>query len=70
VMSVVLLASIGAFPASVALAGLIVRHLGPAPFFPASGAVLGLAVLLALTQSQFRRFGATSASAVPKEAVA
>jgi MFS family permease len=70
VMSLVLLASIGAFPASVALAGVIVHHIGPAPFFPASGAVLAFAVLFALTQSQFRRFGAASAPAVPQEAVA
>jgi len=70
VMSVVLLASFGSFPASVALSGVIVQHIGPAPFFPASGAVLGIVVLLALTQSQFRRFGAASAPAVPQEAVA
>ncbi len=31
-----MLASIGAFPASVALSGVIVRSIGPAPFFPAA----------------------------------
>jgi len=69
VMSLVLLASFGVFPGSVALSGVIVRHIGPAPFFPASGAVLGIVVLLALTQSQFRRFGAAEAPAAPEAAV-
>ena len=40
VMSLVMLASIGSFPASVALSGVMVRHIGPPPFFPATGAVL------------------------------
>jgi MFS family permease len=70
VMSVVMLASIGAFPASVALSGVIVHIIGPAPFFPASGAVLFVAVLFALTQSQFRRFGAAAAPTAPQAAVA
>jgi MFS family permease len=69
VMSLVLLASFGVFPGSVALSGVIVRHIGPAPFFPASGAVLGVVVMLALTQSQFRRFGAASAPTAPEAAV-
>ena len=57
VMSLVMLASIGAFPASVALSGVIVRSIGPAPFFPAAGAILALAVLLAATMREFRTFG-------------
>ncbi len=57
VMSLVMLASIGAFPASVALSGVIVRSIGPAPFFPAAGAILALAVLLAVTIREFRNFG-------------
>ena len=57
VMSLVMLASIGAFPASVALSGVIVQRLGPAPF-SAAGAVLALAVLLAMTMREFRDFGA------------
>lgn len=57
VMSLVMLASIGAFPASVALSGVIVRSIGPAPFFPAAGAILALAVLLAATIREFRNFG-------------
>jgi MFS family permease len=58
VMSLVMLASIGAFPASVALSGVIVRSIGPAPFFPAAGIILALAVLLAGTIRDFRNFGA------------
>ncbi|HET7017333.1 MAG TPA: MFS transporter [Streptosporangiaceae bacterium] len=60
VMSTVMLASIGTYPASVALAGVIVRAVGPAPFFPVSGGVLALAVLFALSQRQFRVFGSGS----------
>jgi MFS family permease len=60
VMGLVMLASIGTFPASVALSGVIVGSLGPAPFFPAAGAVLALAVLLALTLREFRDFGRNS----------
>ncbi len=69
VMSVVMLASIGAFPASAALSGVIVSHVGPAPFFPASGGVLAIAVLFAVTQPQFRRFGATPAHTASQAAV-
>jgi MFS family permease len=57
VMSLLMLASIGAFPASVALSGLIVRSIGPAPFFPAAGVVLAIAVMLAALVREFRRFG-------------
>jgi MFS family permease len=69
VMSLVMLASLGAFPASVALSGVIVHHLGPAPFFPAAGAVLALAVVLAATQRQFRDFGAAAAPPAGQAAV-
>jgi predicted MFS family arabinose efflux permease len=58
VMSAVMLASIGAYPASVALSGVIVRAVGPAPFFPVSGGVLAVVVLFALSQREFRLFGA------------
>ena len=69
VMSMVMLASIGAFPASVALSGVVVRHIGPAPFFPAAGAILVLAVLLALTVRDFRDFGAAAEPATGQAAV-
>lgn len=57
VMSLVMLASLGSFPISVAVTGQLVGHLGPAPFFPIAGALLGLAILGALTQRIFRQFG-------------
>lgn len=58
VMSVVMLAAVGAYPASVAISGIIVRAVGPTPFFPAAGAVLAIAILAGLTQREFRAFGA------------
>lgn len=58
VMSLVMLAGIGSFPASVAVAGVLVRHLGPAPFFPVAGIVLAVTILAGLTQSEIRDFGA------------
>jgi MFS family permease len=58
VMSLVMLASMGTFPASVAVSGILVRHLGPSPFFPVAGIVLAVSILGALTQRQFREFGA------------
>ncbi|MFE1316754.1 MFS transporter [Kitasatospora phosalacinea] len=69
VMSMVMLAVTGSFPVSVALAGLAVHRLGPAPFFPVAGTVIALAVALALAQPAFRRhrhgevFGAGSGRA-------
>lgn len=59
IMSLIMLASLGTFPISVAATGLLVGNLGPAPFFPIAGALLGLAVLGALTQRTFRQFGAS-----------
>jgi predicted MFS family arabinose efflux permease len=56
-MGLVLLASFGTFPVSVALGGLVVRDFGPSPFFPLTGAVLALAVLAGLTQRSWRAFG-------------
>jgi MFS family permease len=61
VISLVMLASLGANPASAALAGVLVRHLGPSPFFPVGGIVLIVAILGALTQRSFRDFGVTPA---------
>lgn len=57
VMSVVMLAGLGSFPLSVAVSGVLVRHLGPSPFFPVAGAVVAVAILGALTQAEFRDFG-------------
>lgn len=57
VMSVVMLAGLGSFPLSVAVSGVLVRHLGPSPFFPVAGAVVAVAILGALSQAEFRDFG-------------
>ncbi|HEX3964531.1 MAG TPA: hypothetical protein VHZ03_49120, partial [Trebonia sp.] len=56
-MSLLLLASFGAFPISAALGGVVVRRLGPAPFFPLAAAGISTAIIVALTCKQWRRFG-------------
>ncbi|HEV2371426.1 MAG TPA: MFS transporter [Streptosporangiaceae bacterium] len=61
-MGVLVLASMGLFPVSVALAGFVVHDLGPAPFFPFASATLALAVLVALTQRTWRDFGMAPAA--------
>jgi MFS family permease len=63
VMSVVMLCALGSFPLSVAVAGILVRHLGPTPFFPVAGGILALALIGAITQRELRDFGAASAPA-------
>jgi predicted MFS family arabinose efflux permease len=65
IMGVVMLASMGTFPVSVVLSGVLVRAIGPIPFFPVAGAVLAVAILGALTQREIRDFG--TAAAEPAE---
>jgi MFS family permease len=67
VMSVVMLASMGSFPVSVALAGILVRAFGPVPFFPVDGAVLAVVVLGALSQRELRDFGVAPSPAAEPE---
>jgi predicted MFS family arabinose efflux permease len=57
-----LLASFGVFPVSVALGALVVHDLGPAPFFPIAAAALAAAILLGLSQRSWRQLGATGPS--------
>ena len=57
VMGVIMLCAFGSFPLSVAVTGLLVRHIGPAPFFPIAGGLVAIAILAGLTQPEFRRFG-------------
>ena len=64
VISVIMLASLGSFPLSVAVSGVLVHRLGPSPFFPVAAATLAIAVLGAMSQREFREFG----SAEPPEA--
>jgi Major Facilitator Superfamily len=58
VMSAVMLCAFGSFPLSVAVSGVLVRHIGPSLFFPMAGAVVAAAILGGLTQREFREFGA------------
>jgi len=53
-MSLLLLASYGSYPISVALAGAFSSQIGPAILFPFSGLLLALAVLFGLTQRELR----------------
>jgi MFS family permease len=63
VMSALMLCAFGSFPLSVAIAGVLVRHLGPALFFPIAGGLVAAAILGGLTQREFREFGAAGTSA-------
>jgi predicted MFS family arabinose efflux permease len=57
-----LLASFGVFPVSVALGALVVHDLGPAPFFPIAAAALAAAILLGLSQRSWRQLGTIGAA--------
>jgi nitrate/nitrite transporter NarK len=57
VLSVIMLCSYGTFPLSVAVAGVLVRHVGTTPFFPIAGVFLAVAVLGGNSQRAFRDFG-------------
>jgi MFS family permease len=58
VMSALMLCAFGSFPLSVAVSGVLVRHIGPSLFFPIAGAVVAAAIAGGLTQREFREFGA------------
>jgi hypothetical protein len=57
VLSVIMLCSFGTFPLSVAVAGVLVRHVGTTPFFPIAGVFLLVAILGGNSQRAFRDFG-------------
>jgi predicted MFS family arabinose efflux permease len=65
-MGVLMLAAMGVFPVSVFVAGLVVQHLGPAPFFPLAGGLLAVAIAFSFTQRSWRAFG-SAADAEPEE---
>jgi Major Facilitator Superfamily len=67
VMSAIMLCAFGSFPLSVAVSGVLVRHIGPSLFFPVAGAVLAVAILGGLSQREFRMFGAAEGSASDAE---
>jgi MFS family permease len=54
-MSVIMFASLGSYPISVLLAGVIVTHTGPAILFPISGAFLAIGVLFGLSRREIRQ---------------
>ena len=60
VMSAIMLCAFGSFPLSVAVSGVLVKHIGAPLFFPIAGAVLAVAIAGGLTQREFREFGARS----------
>jgi Major Facilitator Superfamily len=57
-MGMLMLASFGIFPVSVALGAVVVRDLGPAPFFPIAGGLTAAAILAGLSQRSWRNLGA------------
>ena len=57
VMALMMTCTFGAYPASVAVTGAMVHHLGPTVFFPIAGAVTGIAFLGGLSQKEYRDFG-------------
>ena len=57
VLSMIMLCTYGTFPLSVAVTGVLVRHLGTTPFFPIAGIFLVVAILGGNTQREFRAFG-------------
>jgi MFS family permease len=65
IMAAVMLCAFGSFPLSVAVSGVLVRHLGPAAFFPVAGGLVVVAVLGGLTQREFRAFGASGSVPAP-----
>jgi MFS family permease len=67
VMGLIMLAGVGAFPFSTAIAGVLTRHLGPSPVFPIAGILLAAAMLGGLTQHEFRDFGTAHRAAAPAE---
>jgi hypothetical protein len=67
-MGAVMLCAFGSFPLSVAVSGVLVRHLGPTPFFPIAGGVVALAMLWGVSQREFRMFGTTSGAGTGNEA--
>jgi predicted MFS family arabinose efflux permease len=62
------LTSFGVFPISVALAAVLVRHWGPAPFFLLAAASTAVAILAGLSQRAWRDFGANHQTTTPEPA--
>ncbi|GHO99488.1 MFS transporter [Reticulibacter mediterranei] len=54
IMGLLMFSSLGMYPLSVALAGILSNQFGPALLFPVGGLVLGLAILFCMTQKAMR----------------
>jgi hypothetical protein len=54
VMSVIMMASFGSYPLSVAISGIIVAQTGPAIFFPLTGIILATAIVFGLSRRALR----------------
>lgn len=62
IMGLVMLASAGAFPISVALTTAVVHTAGAAAAFPLAGALTAAAILFGLSRTAFRNFAAKPAA--------
>ena len=56
VMGLLMFGSLGTYPISVALVGMLSNQFGPAILFPFSGLLLGLVMLFGITQRVAREF--------------
>jgi predicted MFS family arabinose efflux permease len=65
---VLMLGSLGTFPVSVLVGGIVVHALGPAILFPLSGVSVAATVLGSLCFRAWREFGATDRAVVPARA--
>jgi len=54
IMGILLFATFGTYPISVALGGVLTNRLGPVILFPFSGLILGLTLLFAISQRELR----------------
>jgi hypothetical protein len=61
-MGVLMLCAFGSFPVSVAVSGILVKHLGSTVFFPIAGGLVAVTMLGGLTQRDFRLFGSRERS--------
>ncbi len=68
VMSMIMLASMGTFPVSVAISGFLVDKFGPEPFFPVGAIMLMLAAIVAMCRPELRALGTKSAEKALAEA--
>jgi len=55
-MGLLMFGSLGTYPISVALVGMLSNQFGPAILFPFSGLLLGLVMLFGITQRVAREF--------------